>query len=383
MTRWPRYRPRYEDWWYDDRYRPMPAWWPRGEPWPPLDPARRWRRRRFRFMRRAWVWLALIWWLSGYGAVAIFSRVGHRSLTFWTGDRLFTLALVGLFGVFVLSLVVFVTRVMSPIGDIVGAAHRVADGDLAARVPEKGPPAVRSVATAFNNMAERLAAQEKQRRELMADIAHELRTPLSVVQGRLEGLIDGVYPRDVEQLEPLLDETRVLARLVEDLRTMANAESGLLTLEREPTDIGMLLRDAAAAVRGEAAQRHVVVTVTDDATMPSVNVDPVRMRQVFVNLMANAVRHGSADAGTSTITADARIVDNALQVRVADTGPGIPPEQLPHVFDRFYKRPGSTGSGLGLTIARTLVRAHGGDITVQSEVGRGTTMTVKISKSEV
>lgn len=356
------------------RYRPAPHWWPEGEPWPPFDPSVRWRRSRFRFMRLVWIWMVAIWWLSGMGAFTIFTRVSDRPFVFWTGDRLWSLALVAGIGLFAFSLVVFVTRVMSPIGDIVGAAQRVADGDFAARVPEKGPPSVRAVATAFNDMAERLAQQEKQRRELMADVAHELRTPLSVVQGRLEGLLDGVYPADASHLEPLLEETRVLARVVDDLRTLANAESGVLTLEKEPTDIGMLLRDAAAAVQDEAARTGATVTVADDPQAAIVHVDPVRMRQVIVNLLANAVRHG----GGSPITASAIVANGSLSLSVNDRGPGIPPDELPHIFDRFYKRRGSKGSGLGLTIARTLVRAHGGDIRVESSADMGTTITVSI-----
>jgi two-component system OmpR family sensor kinase/two-component system sensor histidine kinase BaeS len=282
--------------------------------------------------------------------------------------------MVAVIGLFAVSLLVFVTRVISPIGDIVGAAHRVADGDLSARVPTKGPPTVRAVATAFNDMAERLARQETQRRELMADIAHELRTPLSVVQGRLEGLIDGVYPSDASHLEPLLEETRVLARIVDDLRTLANAESGVLTLEKEATDIGMLLRDAAEAVGDEAARKSTTISVAEDPAAPVVVVDPVRMRQVLVNLLANAVRHG----GGAPVTADARVDSGTLILRVSDGGRGIPADELPHIFDRFYKRRGSTGSGLGLTIARTLVRAHGGDITVDSGLNQGTTFRVSI-----
>jgi len=359
------------------RYRgtaPAPHWWPEGEPWPPRDLGLRWRRKRIRFMSRVWIWIAVVWWLSGMGAFSLFTRVSDGPIVVWTGDRAWALAITALIGVFAFGLVVFVTRVMSPIGDIVGAAHRVADGDLSARVPAKGPPAVRAVATAFNDMAERLAAQEKQRRDLMADIAHELRTPLSVVQGRLEGLIDGVYPADASSLEPLLDETRILARIIDDLRTLANAESGALTLEKEPTDVGMLLRDAADAVRDEATRRSTTISVAEDRTMPPVALDPVRMRQVVVNLVANAVRHG----GGTPVCVEAHAANGSLTIRVADKGPGIPADELPHIFDRFYKRRGSSGSGLGLTIARTLVRAHGGDITVASGPGQGAKFTIEI-----
>lgn len=355
--------------------RPAPLWWPESEPWPPTDARRRWRRRRFRFVGRFWIWFAVIWWLSGLGVFSLFSRVSDRAPGFWTDDRLWSIGVALLVGAFAVAFVVVVRRVIAPIGDIVGAAHRVADGDFGARVDAQGPPAVRAVATAFNDMAERLAAQERQRRELMADIAHELRTPLSVVQGRLEGLIDGVYALDASQLEPLLEETRVLARLVEDLRTLANAESGVLTLEREPTDAGLLVRDAVSAVRDEAARAQVTLAVEDEVPAIAVSVDPLRLRQVIVNLVANGVRHGGAG---STVTVRARLDRESLVVSVTDTGPGIPADELPRIFDRFHKRRGSTGSGLGLTIARTLVRAHGGEMTAESAPGKGTAFVFTI-----
>jgi signal transduction histidine kinase len=209
----------------------------------------------------------------------------------------------------------------------------------------------------------------------MADIAHELRTPLSIVQGKLEGLIDGVYPRDAAQLEPLLEQTRVLARLIEDLRTLANAESGALTLDREPTDLGMLVRDAAAAVEQEADTRSVQVRIDDRTEGRLVDVDPVRLRQVILNLLSNAIRH----AGTGAVaTVTAAFSDRTLSVSVADNGPGIPADELPTIFDRFHKGRSSTGSGLGLTIARTLVRAHGGEIRADRPPTGGTTITFEL-----
>jgi signal transduction histidine kinase len=350
---------------------------PWAEAWPPSGPGPRWRRRRARFLRRVAILVGFVWVLSVIAAVTIWSSVA-RGLS---GDRLWT----SIATLIIIAIAVAVMRrVGAPIGDLVGAAHRVAEGDFSARVPEHGPRSVRVVAAAFNDMAGRLARQERQRRELMADIAHELRTPLSVVQGRIEGLIDGVYPRETSQLEPLLEETRVLARLVEDLRTLANAESGVLTLDREATDIDMLVRDAASAVGDEAAERGVHIAFEDLAVMPAVNVDPVRMRQVLVNLLANAVRHMGGDDSPgprrvrSVVTVGARITGGSLVIEVVDTGPGISPEELPQIFNRFYKGPRSSGSGLGLTIARGLVRAHGGDIRAESQVGVGTTMTVTV-----
>ena len=258
----------------------------------------------------------------------------------------------------------------------VAAAGRVAEGDFKVRVALKGPTTLRAVAAAFNGMAERLQQQERQRRELMADIAHELRTPLSIVQGKLEGMLDGVYPADRSQIGPLLDDARVLARLIEDLRTLANAEGGVLALDRERTDVGMLVRDAVAGVRDEAARRAVTIAVDEDPGIAPANVDPVRIRQVVLNLLANAVRHSPNGASVTIRVRGAS--DGKLTIEVADTGAGIAPEDLAKIFDRFYKGASSTGSGLGLTIARSLVRAHGGEITATSRVGEGTAVTVEL-----
>jgi two-component system OmpR family sensor kinase/two-component system sensor histidine kinase BaeS len=259
-------------------------------------------------------------------------------------------------------------RVGGPVGNIVGAAHRLADGDYSTRIVPAGPRFVRAVAGAFNTMADRLEAQDRQRRELMADIAHELRTPLTVIQGRLEGLLDGVYARDEEHLAQVLDETRVLARLVEDLRTLANAETGILTLQKEPTDVSMLIRDAVNAFSGETAGKGVAVRVAVPADLPMVSIDPLRIREVLINLLSNALRF-TPPGGVVSI--DARSVNGAITVTVKDTGPGIAAEDLPKIFERFYKGRSSRGSGLGLTIARKLVVAHGGSIRAESEAGAG------------
>jgi signal transduction histidine kinase len=350
------------------RGRRAPPWWPEGERWPPRH-AFRWRRRRAHFLGRFAVIFSAIWLLTSIGAFTVVSRLwGGPAAGSW--NPIAVLLLLAL-----LTFVLVVRRVGSPIGDLVGAAHRVADGDFGTRVPEYGPPPVRAVAAAFNEMTGRLERQERQRRELMADIAHELRTPLSIVQGKLEGLIDGVYPREAAQLEPLLEETRVLARLVEDLRTLANAESGALTLDREPTDVGMLIRDAAAAIEQEAHIRNVRVRIDDRTDGRLVEVDPVRLRQVILNLLSNAIRH-AGNGALATVTA--AFSDRTLSVSVADNGPGIPADELPTIFDRFHKGRSSTGSGLGLTIARTLVRAHGGEIRADRPSTGGATMTFEL-----
>jgi signal transduction histidine kinase len=223
--------------------------------------------------------------------------------------------------------------------------------------------AIRRVAGVF-------AEQDRLRRQLMADVAHELRTPLAILQGRIEGLLDGVYPRDDTHLTELLDETRHLSRLVEDLGTLAHAEAGALELRKERVDLGDLIRDVAASL-----PRPIVVEVP--AELPAIEADPVRIRQVLLNLLANAMHHTPEDG---FISVEAQTKSQQIVIRVRDTGSGIAPEDLPRLFERFQKGSNSGGSGLGLAIARKLVLAHGGDIGIESVVGEGTVVTVSLPR---
>jgi len=221
---------------------------------------------------------------------------------------------------------------------------------------------------AFRRASAYFGAQDRLRRQLMADVAHELRTPLSILQGRIEGLIDGVYPRDDARMAGLLEETQHLSRLVEDLRTLANAEAGALDLRKEPVDPSDLIREVAGAF-----DRKIEVDAPEE--MPLIDIDPVRIREVLLNLLSNAVRHTDG-----AITIRAEIEPRRLIIRVIDTGGGIPPDELPRIFDRFHKGRDSRGSGLGLAIAQTLVKAHGGTIDVASALGKGTTVTVLLPR---
>lgn len=352
-------------------FRRPPAWWPENEPWPPPRLGPHWQRGRpFFFLLRFALFFAFILFLASLGGVALFgTAVGLPQ-----GPRLFWMLPL------LLVLLTFLwaagmRRVGRPLGGIVEAAERVASGDFKVRVAEYGPPWLRSVALAFNKMTARLALQQKQRRDLMADIAHELRTPLAVMQGRLEGMLDGVYPRDEEHLAHVLEETRLLARLVDDLRTLAHSESGSLTLQKESTDFAVLLDETITAFKPEAAARGVAIDAQIPSELPLIEVDPLRIREVVTNLLSNAVRY-SPDGGTVRVDADATA--DAITVRVRDSGSGISPEDLPHIFDRFYKGARLGGSGLGLTIARNLMTAHGGTIAADSREGTGTTLTITL-----
>jgi two-component system OmpR family sensor kinase/two-component system sensor histidine kinase BaeS len=348
-----------------DRHR-APPWWPANEPWPPTRPSRSWRRRRARFSGFVFVFLMPMFLLVAMGVSGF---MVHSIVRLGGPPQIGYLAPVFALMLFVLVFVVGARRVGRPVTDIVDASERVADGDYATRIDPRGPRFVRTVGSAFNTMTERLEAQDRQRRELMADIAHELRTPLTVIQGRLEGLLDGVYPRDDERLAAVLEETRVLSRLVEDLRTLSNAETGILTLQREPTELPALIQDVVHSLTGDSTA---VVRVDAPADLPVLNIDPVRIREVIVNLLSNALRY-TPDGGTVTVSAHR--LDGRVTVAVTDTGAGISAEDLPRVFDRFYKGRTSRGSGLGLTIARNLVVAHGGTIRADSQPGRGSTIT--------
>jgi signal transduction histidine kinase len=251
-------------------------------------------------------------------------------------------------------------------------------GQYSARLQWRwGPPAFRQLTSAFNTMTARLDANERQRRTLLADISHELRNPLTVLQGELEAMVDGVHPADTEHLEGALDETRVLARLIDDLRTLALAETDALPLHREPADLCVLVTEAADSFRGEAERAGVTLQVSVPADVPLVDVDPIRVREVLSNLIGNALRYAPA---TTAVLVSLRhdVAARAFEIEVVDHGPGIEPALRDHVFDRFVKSATSRGSGLGLAIARELVRAHGGRIEADATPGGGTTMRVAI-----
>lgn len=349
-----------------------PPWWPEDEPWPPHGPPSRqaWHKlRRFFFWRSAALFLLLTilavgacrlaFWLSfGSSVKPDFPHGGPPFLFF------FGAFVVGLVGIVLMARLLL--RVTTPVGELMEAVGRIESGDYSARVHERGPREVRTLVRAFNSMAERLQQNETERRNLLADVTHELRTPLTVIQGNVEGLLDGVYPRDDAHLRPILEDTRVLARLIDDLRTLALAESGTLHLHREPTDFGVLAGETVASFHAQAETAGVELSVIIAEDVPLLEIDPVRIREVLANLIANALHYTPA-GGKVQVAAQFNEANRQVTVWVSDTGTGISAEGLPHIFDRFYKSGSSRGTGLGLTIAKNLIIAHGGEISAQSD----------------
>lgn len=281
-------------------------------------------------------------------------------------------------------------NLVRPIQRLTAATRSVARGDLAQRVAVNSRDEIGDLANSFNAMADSLQTAERLRREMTADIAHELRNPLTVLQGNLEAVLDGVLPPTDESLQPLLDQTRLLNRLVEDLRTLALAETGQLDLKRERTDVAALVRSVAARFRPSADAKHLSLQFEASPGLPVVSLDPQRIEQVVGNLLSNAVRHtpeGGAIQLRLSVTNEPLTTTPAaapyLQLVVTDTGPGIPPESLPHIFERFYRVERSRsraegGTGLGLAIAKQLVEAHGGHISATNGVHQGTIVTLTL-----
>jgi len=270
-------------------------------------------------------------------------------------------------------------RYGTPLAEIMTAADAVAQGDLGVRVRESGRGEVARLAGRFNNMTAELERAEQQRRNITADIAHELRTPLHIIQGNLEGVIDGVYEPTAEHLNATLEETHRLTRLVSDLQTLSLAEAGELPLHPAPLLVSDLLDDVAARFSAAAAEQEVVLTVEPGPPGLMLYADADRLEQVLSNLVGNALRHSSPGG---SIILRAKPLDERILLSVADTGSGIPAEDLPYVFDRFWRgdkaRTRNAGSGLGLAIARQLVQSHGGMIRAESELGQGTVFTVEL-----
>ena len=270
-----------------------------------------------------------------------------------------------------LLLAAFVVRqITHPVVELGNAAHQIAQGDLATRVTIRSGDELGDLAGSFNSMAESLQEQELLRRNLMADIAHELRTPLSGIQGNIEALQDGVFPLTPENLDPIHDQTLLLVRLVDDLRTLALADAGELTLSMAEVNLGELVARVLDGFRPFAKASQIALVYEEPPADQAILVtgDRARLGQVATNLIDNAIRHTPVGG---RVTIDLLADGATVRWRVTDTGEGIPPDDLNHVFDRFYRADGSRsrstgGSGLGLAIVKQIVSTHGGTIALIS-----------------
>jgi two-component system sensor histidine kinase BaeS len=354
---------------------PKPAWWPRNEPFPPTD----WPRMRARFMTRmAMFALMALTFFSIFVWLIVSVVTGIANVV--TGGSPNPFVVIG--AIFLVMFVFFgargAGRIARPLGDLIEAAEHVERGDYTTRLRARGPREVRKLANAFNAMSARLEGSENERRRLLADVTHELRTPLTVIQGNLEALIDGVRPTDEVHLRAILEDTHVLERLIDDLRTISVAEAGALALHREDTDLGELVRDTVGSL-GSMATSAGVALAAQVAGNTSASVDPIRVREVLTNIIANALRY-TPRGGSVTVTVTPW--PEKVTVAIRDTGAGIAADVLPHVFDRFTRSPESPGAGLGLAIAKSLVTAHGGTIEATSEPGQGTEIRFSLPRSE-
>lgn len=322
----------------------------------------------------------------------LFGGDGQTAVLVWVGGCTLSLAMPLLAGL--LARRAF-RGIATPLADVMAAADAVAEGDLGVRVqvPEHGSGEFGQLAHSFNRMTEELERAEQSRRNLTADVAHELRTPLHIIQG----ILDEVYEPTAEHIGATLEETRTLARLVDDLRTLSLAEAGQLVLHREPVDVSELLADVFTSFSGQAEAAGIDLHVEIEDVLPPVPGDVGRLDQVLGNLVANALRH-TPPGGIITLRAEPVLsavegpvlsavegpIYDGVRISVRDTGEGIPAEDLPYIFDRFWRGDRSrshasgAGSGLGLAIARQLVQAHDGRIGVESEVGQGTTFKIEL-----
>lgn len=276
---------------------------------------------------------------------------------------------------------IFSRQITAPLRRLSVAASRVARGDMSCRVTPGSTDEVGTLSNTFNCMVDSLEKNQDMRRKLMGDLAHEMGTPLAVIQSNLEGMLDGVVAPSSTNISSLHQESLLLSRLVKDLRTLSQVEAGKLNLSPAPDDIGALVSSIVTAADSEARRKNVSLSMHIQPDLPRAMMDKDRVSQVVVNLLSNALRYTSEGDAIKVSVSTKKgngLANQYLLVSVSDTGQGISGEDLPHIFDRYYqgsqpKEKRSGGSGIGLTVVKELIEAHKGKVWVESAQGKGST----------
>lgn len=323
--------------------------------------------------RRALIFVAVLLFLAALaGAVltTILSALGGPGL--WLVPSLAIVTVIGL-GTFARRRL---GRTWSPVSELIDATTRLGEGDTRVRMTETGRGPFSPIASSFNQMAERIEEEDIRRRRLLADLGHEMRTPLTVIRGQIEAVLDGLHTPD--SLTNVVDEVALMERLLEDLRVLTLTEAGRLQLHPEPVDVGALVTDVVASFSVAHANAGISVDIDVGEGLEEIDVDPHRLHQVAANLVSNATNQmphgGKLAVAVSQLETETKIM-------VSDTGPGIPEERLDQIFERFTKGGDSTGTGLGLSIARDLVNAHGGTLTAENLPSTGARFTVRVPRT--
>lgn len=293
-------------------------------------------------------------------------------------------ALIG--SVIALLLGIFLSRTLTrPIRELTRATHAVSEGDLSQQVPVRSSDELGELAQAFNKMSSELSRSVNARKQMTADIAHELRTPLSLILGHAEAVHDGVLPPSPENFEIIREEAARLEHLVNDLRILSLADAGELSIAPQMIEPQRLLQEVAAIYQYQTQRKNIALDLDIVPHLPNIEVDPGRMTQVLTNILDNALRH-TPEGGR--IILSAKEINEQVELAVQDSGPGLNSEDLERIFDRFYRTDSSRqrdgafpgGSGLGLAIARSIVQAHGGQLSAESETGKGLKVIIRLPK---